>query len=248
MTKDEEDRIRPDLLTAWEAAEPPARFADRVMNSMAKRDAPRGWPTRRLAGLMVLVAAAAVVLLRVRTADPGSSGAARVAERQSLALGRRGVAVAEAGAELEWRVQPGGDARIVQKSGDVFYRVERGGRFVVVTAAGEVEVTGTCFRVEVDPMSFSKQAMWSAGLGRMPTGRWRSRRVSTARPRQVPLPSAGLPRKRWRPQPSPRLRPTASLAKSCFGAIRRSEPSWPSFALGCARSSLRRGRLVVRRT
>lgn len=165
MTKDEEDRTRPDLLTAWEVAEPPPHFADRVMQKMAKKDAPRGWSTRRLAGLLALMVAAAWLLLRVQTADLGSSGAARVSERQSLALGRRGVAVAEAGAEIEWRVQPGGDARVEQKSGNVFYRVERGGRFVVATATGEVEVTGTCFRVEVDPMSLSKQAMLAAGLG-----------------------------------------------------------------------------------
>src|SRR5262249_53158704 len=43
--------------------------------------------------------------------------------------------------------------------GNVFYRVERGGPFVVATAAGSVTVLGTCFRVEVQEM----KKTWIAG-------------------------------------------------------------------------------------
>jgi hypothetical protein len=39
--------------------------------------------------------------------------------------------------------------RVEQASGDVFWRVEPGERFVVRTPAGEVTVKGTCFRVRV---------------------------------------------------------------------------------------------------
>src|SRR5205085_6877903 len=36
--------------------------------------------------------------------------------------------------------------------GDIFYRVEPGESFVVAAPGAEILVTGTCFRVEVEPM------------------------------------------------------------------------------------------------
>src|SRR5207249_4282357 len=50
-------------------------------------------------------------------------------------------------------------------AGDVFYRVDPGGPFTVTTPAGEVHVTGTCFRVEVLPMMPSKQGLIGAASG-----------------------------------------------------------------------------------
>ena len=44
----------------------------------------------------------------------------------------------------------------------MFYRVDPGGPFTVTTPAGEVHVTGTCFRVEVLPMKPSKQGLLGA--------------------------------------------------------------------------------------
>jgi hypothetical protein len=95
------------------------------------------------------------------------------AARESVNLGGRGVAVAEPGAAFGWRRD--GDALSVrQESGDVFYRVaHRGDRtsdaarapFVVTTPAGEIRVTGTCFRVEVVPMQPSKASLIGAAAG-----------------------------------------------------------------------------------
>jgi hypothetical protein len=47
----------------------------------------------------------------------------------------------------------------------VFYRVDRGGPFVVHTPAGDVHVTGTCFRIEVTPMNKTKQLLLSGTVG-----------------------------------------------------------------------------------
>jgi hypothetical protein len=52
---------------------------------------------------------------------------------------------------------------VVQDAGEAFYRVEPGGAFVVATPAGEVTVTGTCFRVEV--VSMKKETMVGAAVG-----------------------------------------------------------------------------------
>jgi hypothetical protein len=82
-----------------------------------------------------------------------------------VALGERGVAVGERGAALAWRVGRDGTATIDQTDGDVFYRVERGGAFVVRTPAGDVIVTGTCFRVEVHRMSSKHRLIIAAGAG-----------------------------------------------------------------------------------
>jgi hypothetical protein len=84
--------------------------------------------------------------------------------RESLVLGRRGVAVAEAGAALGWRLDERSTS-VEQTAGDVFYRVEPGRPFAVSTAVGEVRVTGTCFRVEVIKMQPIKQGMLGAALG-----------------------------------------------------------------------------------
>jgi hypothetical protein len=102
---------------------------------------------RRWAYVAAAVAAAAVLVLWLVPLRSASEGWRHVAERTTLALGRRGVAVAEAGSELRWQVDRGGAAHLMQLSGDVFYRVERGGAFVVESAAGTVTVHGTCFRV-----------------------------------------------------------------------------------------------------
>ena len=65
--------------------------------------------------------------------------------RVEARLGRRARVVAEPGAHLAFR----GDD-VTQDRGDVFYRVEPGERFVVHTPVGDVDVLGTCFRVQLD--------------------------------------------------------------------------------------------------
>jgi hypothetical protein len=156
------------VLDAWEADVPPPGFADRVVSG--GRTAPPA-PRRRAGGLVLgfaggaLVAAAiALVLARSPSPSHAAAGARTVTARETIALGRRGTAVAEAGASLAWEVSAGGAARVEQGAGDVFYRVEPGGPFVVATAAGDVRVTGTCFRVEVQ-MKPSKSSLGGAAIG-----------------------------------------------------------------------------------
>jgi hypothetical protein len=126
-------------------------------------------PKPRLGVAAAVVASAcglALVVAIVRgSPDLGgpSTGAVTTTERRTLAIGKRGVAVAEAGAALAWSVH-GGRARVDQGSGDVFYRIDHGGPFVVATPLGEVRVTGTCFRIEVI-MKPSKQSLIGGGIG-----------------------------------------------------------------------------------
>ncbi len=164
MSEKQDEEIDRATLHEWSAVEPPADFADRVMAARAEgqRERPRpGRGLRAFLGAALLLGTAAMWLLAVRSGD--GSGQASPAARVSLLVGRRAVAVAEPGSLLSWSVRSG-KARVEQRAGEVFYRVEHGGAFVVSTPAGDVTVQGTCFRVEVDPM-FSKQAMMAAGAG-----------------------------------------------------------------------------------
>jgi hypothetical protein len=125
----------------------------------------RGW--RRIAP-WAIVGAAGLALLLFRAGSPGtapdSRGSAVASERQTIRLGQRGVAVAEAGAAIDWDIERG-RARVTQRAGDVFYRVERGGPFEVTTPHGTVRVTGTCFRVELKPMKTPWQGVVGVALG-----------------------------------------------------------------------------------
>jgi hypothetical protein len=107
-------------------------------------------------------------MLWLRPATPvvgHRNGDHEVAERTTFHLGGRATAVAEGGSALAWNVALDGAARVRQRAGDVFYRVEKGGPFVVSTAAGEVTVLGTCFRVEVQPMIVDRKSVVSASVG-----------------------------------------------------------------------------------
>lgn len=169
---DNDDRI--DGLDAWEGMEPTAGFAERVLAARgdhAERDAPelagRRPPSRILTVSAVVVGMACVVALAVGLTRSderaSSSGTLESAQRETVELGHRGVAVAEAGSRLHWNVAGNGATEIEQTRGNVFYRVDRGGAFEVDTPAGRVDVTGTCFRVEVNPMR--KQTLIGAGVG-----------------------------------------------------------------------------------
>jgi hypothetical protein len=152
-------------LAGWATSEPPAGFVDRVVAAARGPTAPRAALRRRpLAAVIaaVLGVAASLVLLR---GSPGSpdEGARVVVRRETLALGRRGVAVAEAGTELTWAISASGAAEVHQSRGDAFYRVEPGGPFAVETPHGRILVTGTCFRVEILDMTASRPT-WSGGV------------------------------------------------------------------------------------
>jgi len=127
---------------AWPAPAPPPGFAQRVAAGL-----PRGkvapfasaspW---RFVGLAAALAVALSALWLVVGRDARGRHLAR--ERAEVELGRRAVAVLEAGAELSWS-----GARVTQASGAVFYRVEPGEVFRVDTPSGAVEVLGTCFSI-----------------------------------------------------------------------------------------------------
>lgn len=113
----------------------------------------RSFTLRRVLAGVAVLAAAALALLWVATGPSrADEGSRRVAKRQTVQLGDRAIAVAEAGADLRWTIADGGDADVRQRAGAVFYRVEPGGAFEVRTPAGSVTVTGTCFTLEVVPM------------------------------------------------------------------------------------------------
>jgi hypothetical protein len=153
VVNDNERPLREEVdLDAWEPALPPADFADRVL---AKIEAEGAAPPKRSASVVRLrrraawggaavttFAVAAAILLGITS--PPLEGSAIAKERIEVPLGKRGVAVLEAGASVAWK----GD-EVTQVNGDVFYRVEPGSRFRVHTPAGDVEVKGTCFAVKV---------------------------------------------------------------------------------------------------
>ena len=160
MTDEEKPVLDDETLAAWPAAEPPAGFADRVLAARAESPAPR----RRAGWWVAAGLAAAGVVLFVWPRGAVEKGTLANTARVETRLGERAVAVAEPGASLHWTVE--GDAgTVVQDRGDVFYRVERGGPFVVATPAGDVRVLGTCFRVEVREMKIGKQAAAGAAVG-----------------------------------------------------------------------------------
>ncbi|HUQ02773.1 MAG TPA: hypothetical protein VM261_09780 [Kofleriaceae bacterium] len=163
-----------DQLQRWQPPGPPAGFADRLdVAAMAAGGGAPGprrarWPlVVGVAAALASAAAIAYVAWPSAHAPANVMVASRAFEaRESVELGGRGVAVAEAGAAFGWRKD--GDALTVrQESGDIFYRVDRsaGAPFVVTTPAGEIRVTGTCFRVEVIPMKPSKASVLGAAAG-----------------------------------------------------------------------------------
>lgn len=155
-----------DALDTWAPMTPPPAFADRVL---AARDATaptarKRWPL--VAGLVATTTAAAAIAFVMLRAPSHAAQGELVAQttRTTKLLGDRAVAVAEPQATFQWRIDDDGDAVIEQRAGDVFYRVNRGGSFVVHTPAGDVRVTGTCFRIEVT-MNRTKQLLLSGTVG-----------------------------------------------------------------------------------
>lgn len=164
---DDEPILDDETLRAWPAVRPPQGFVERVLAARAARSEHGRQSLRWIAGAVgaVVVIATLVVFGLARSPSAAEKGTIVADERVESAVGTRAVAVAEAGAALSWLVEPDGAARIEQPRGNVFYRVERGGPFVVVTPVGEIRVKGTCFRVEVMDMKIGKQALGGAAIG-----------------------------------------------------------------------------------
>jgi hypothetical protein len=146
-----------DVLAGWATSEPPAGFVDRVVAAThggAAPPRPRRSRIRRIAPAIgaavgaALAVAGALVLLRGSGGGGAPTEGARVAQdRESIALGARGVAVAEAGSELAWAISANGAAEVHQTHGDVLPG-QPGGRSWS-RRPRRIEVRGTCFRVEV---------------------------------------------------------------------------------------------------
>jgi ferric-dicitrate binding protein FerR (iron transport regulator) len=141
--------LDPDKLEqAWPADEPPAGFAERVVaRAISERQRRRRRSLMAAGATLIVAAAAAVALLFARpvTIDLGT-GERSADARMEVTLGARATAVLEPRAKISWQ-----RSKVSQPEGDVFYRVEPGTPFRVETPAGDVSVTGTCFRVRVRP-------------------------------------------------------------------------------------------------
>jgi ferric-dicitrate binding protein FerR (iron transport regulator) len=134
--------------------EPPRGFADKVLRAAHRTPRPKGARPARLAVAVALasaVAASSLILVRRPGRDPGgAAGHVVAADRLTVRLADRAVAVTEPGAELSWSLASGA-LQVEQPRGEAFYRVDRGGPFLVDTPAAQVQVTGTCFWVRVKP-------------------------------------------------------------------------------------------------
>lgn len=155
-------------LDAWTVPDAQPGLADRVLAARApvvedeEEDEGGGWRKKRG---VALVAGAAAVLAVVFLTDQSATGDVETTARQTVAIGSRAIAVAEADSAIAWNVGRRGDAVIDQVRGNVFYRVEKGGLFLVRVGDVKVRVVGTSFRVEVSKMNSKKAMALGAGAG-----------------------------------------------------------------------------------
>lgn len=164
MSSPDEREIGRAELDAYEVPEVPAGMEDRLWQRMHAATPPRSRRWKLGAGAAAVGVAASVAWFLT----PGSpavarSGAAHTAERTTLSIGKATL-VAEPGTALTWTSSDRG-VRVEQRTGNVFYRVEPGRPFVVVTEVGEVSALGTCFRVEVSSMKLPKQGLVGSAIG-----------------------------------------------------------------------------------
>ena len=164
--KDEDDELD---LSQWDVDEPPSDFAERVVNA-ARREASseRTTPTRDFGqrrrrwvgvGATVALALAAGALFYVTGHEAARGEASAEGIRKEVKIGDRAVAVLEPGSSVKWN-----GSEVEQSRGGVFYRVERGDGFRVHTTAGDVDVQGTCFRVDLrNQESEMKSRDWKVG-------------------------------------------------------------------------------------
>jgi hypothetical protein len=155
------------VLDAYEVPAAPAGIEDRLWQRMhaARPRRSRRWKLGAGAAAVGAVGAAASVAWFVTAGSPAvaRSGTVRTAERTTLSIGKATL-VAEPGTALTWTSSDRG-VRVEQRGGNVFYRVEPGREFVVVTDAGELSVLGTCFRVEVSSMKLPRQGLVGGAIG-----------------------------------------------------------------------------------
>ncbi len=168
----QDDTLGAAVIAHYEVPPVSQAVEDRVFAALREADASartaatserRSWLA--IGALITGVAASAAVTLSIvrdRTSI-ATRGEVTAAERATIRLGRRGVAVAETGASLSWSID--GAARVDQRTGNVFYRVDHGDPFVVSTPAGTVTVLGTSFRVEVEAMKSPNKLALTGAAG-----------------------------------------------------------------------------------
>ena len=151
-----DDIQREAIEDAWTTPTPSPGFSDRVLAEHFADAEPETPRPRGKRWMLVAVAAVAVVgLLWVLRGHMPVEDQLHADHIETVALGERATAVAQPGASLSWSVDFDGTTRIDQTSGRVFYRVDHGERFDVVTPEGTVTVTGTCFQVDLPPTDSS---------------------------------------------------------------------------------------------
>lgn len=113
-------------------------------------DAPRPWSGRLSWGAVVILIAGAIVfalVMRRSTRVSPTRGSVEAGERTEVRLAHRGTAVVDAGGAIRWAVSATGEAAVDHRRGTVFYRVQRGGAFVVSGGFGRIEAGVASFTV-----------------------------------------------------------------------------------------------------
>jgi len=191
--------VRPLIEDLWPVPSPPPDLASRVLAVM-ERDRPL-WRRRPLVvgGTVAALAAGLALAWGLYRREPGlveEDGGWVASNRSTVDIGNRAAAAMEPGADLKWSVRKE-RVSVQQRRGSVFYRVDKGGPFQVSTPDGEVEVTGTCFRITharraastgtlVSVLEGSVNVRTSGGMLRLKAGE--TARLWSGRPPQpVPL-------------------------------------------------------------
>lgn len=169
------------LMTRLESTQdnsPPATEAEPPRVSAAASGRASFFATAQTAALGALAASLSIFLFQAgigandataQKAGPASAIGLALAPQETVRIGNRGLAVGESEAQVAWNVSADGSAVVEQKRGRVFYRVDKPSTsspkpFVVRTPFGEAHVRGTCFAVEVNPMTTTQQlSLWNKG-------------------------------------------------------------------------------------
>jgi hypothetical protein len=149
-----------DALGVWTPHRPPEDFSDRVLSRAAPRPRRRVlWPVAVAA--LVLATALGWWFARI----PPREGVLTATERETLTLSEDTVVVAEPGTTLRW-TERAGALVVEQANGAAFYRVGHGAvPFEVHTPAADIDVTGTCFSVQLAPQTSMPRDTRSLALG-----------------------------------------------------------------------------------
>ncbi|MEO1337233.1 MAG: hypothetical protein AAFV29_16445 [Myxococcota bacterium] len=152
------------VLAAWKIAPSPDHADAVVAATQPSRPAVQRWFSRRVSwGLAAAVAALWAIQLSPLTWPQVGQFSKDVTTE--LDMGGRAVVVTEGPTEVSWSIDWSGSAKVRQTSGRVFYRVESGPSFEIVTPSGTIAVRGTCLSVEVKPMNTTQSALLGTAFG-----------------------------------------------------------------------------------